>query len=190
MAQLIFSMDNSFKFARHLGAGYCFGMSCDWALQSLRSQGGKGVTYKGQLQEFKWVIGQTAYETNKGVTDQGLITSMGLRSLGLHSGNIPTMHAVCVYACNTLKMGTYIFCIDGEGGGHAMGFRRVATKDVMGRSGASIQFFDPNRGLYNCQDNADFTFFIPQLLDEFYGTGEADPDERLDSHYEFFEVAA
>jgi hypothetical protein len=186
--QTLFTTTNEAEFAQHLEAGYCFGMSCDWAQKSLKSQRGQGVKYKDQLEEFKWVIGQTAYETNKGVTDQGLISGMGLNVQGHYSGAIASWGALCNFMYNTAGLGTFLFCIDGPGGGHAMGYRRVKMTDVLGRSKDSLQWLDPNIGLMDFSNMGDFTTNVSAKLDELYGSGESDPNERLDQNYELFKV--
>lgn len=184
--KLVFATSNSTEFAKHLDAGYCFGMSCDWANESLASDRGKGVTHKGQLSEFKWAIGQTAYETVD-LADRTLIASMGLKVESYKKIAITSFEDVCRTAYG-LPVGTYVFCIDGDGGGHAMGFRRVTTTDVLGRTAESLQWLDPNLGLYEFGGQSDFVTNAGAKLDELYGTGEADPDERLMDNAEFFKV--
>ncbi len=184
--KLVFATTNSTQFARHLDAGYCFGMSCDWANESLASAGAKGVTHKEQLSEFKWAIGQTAYETVN-MADQTLIASMGLKVQAYQKLKITTFENVCRTAYG-LDSGTYVFCIDGKGGGHAMGFRRVTVADVLGRPSESLQWLDPNLGLYEFINQPDFVTNASAKLDELYGMGESDPNGRLMGNAEFFRV--
>ena len=183
--QLEFAMSNDFKFARHLEAGYCFGMSCDWALTSLKSPRSGGVKYAGALTRAKWIIGQTAYETNNGLTDAKLVTGMGLKTASYQKRATVNFRS----ACNHIRtlVGTYVFCIEGPGGGHAMGYRYMRTSDVLGRAGGSLQWFDPNLGLYSFSSSDDFVAGAAPILEQLYGSGES-VNDRLRDHYEMFEV--
>lgn len=191
----LFEMRNNFVFARHLDAGYCFGMSCDWAMKSLKSVRNQGVKHAGELEEFRWVIGQTAYETKVFVNDlliadTALITGMGLRVESYHRFNIrgmPWFH-VCLLIHRQARFGTFVFCIQGEGGSHAMVYRRVRTLDVLGRQTTSLQWFDPNDGLFDFDDQGDFARNAGNELDNSYGIGQPDPNDRLDESIALFRV--
>lgn len=185
--KLLFATSNDVDFARHLKAGYCFGMSCDWAKKSLQSVRKQGVKHVGELEEFKWAIGQTAYET-KDSADTALITGMGLQVESHVQHPIVTWANVCAGMHDMAGFGTFIFCIEGTGGGHAMGYRKVRTPDVLGRETTSLQWLDPNIGLVDFANRNDFVNNASHNLNLLYGTGEPDPNDRLDNSYELFKV--
>ncbi len=149
--------DQDFKFNLKKEPGMCLGISCDWAMTSLKLN---GVKSRDQLNPARWAIIQSAYLINVRnilrlvpakqfgavVRNSGLtITNNGGRGqlYRVNSADSVVMHlervnGTCVWAL-----------LGGAAGSHAMGWRRGPNL---------VEFVDPNTGHYKGDE-------VDELLD-------------------------
>ena len=151
--QLDYETNNGMKFSKIIDPGECMAMTCDWSRVSLTH----GASRKDLLNPAKWHIGQSAYEKGQSRDDEQIIEAMGLnvvnkaRDVAIGSGSD-------VAAKLAKLQGTYVWGVVGNGG-HAMGYRNTGSK---------VEFFDPNDGLYICDDADDFKTSVANELDTYY----------------------
>lgn len=159
---LMFATDNQKKFNKRLEAGRCFGMCLDWAKQSLTLG---GVNYAGALTEAKWDFYQSRYEISvcgKGTALQQhekVITDAGIKITNGKGASVSPITSGTVVKELEKVNGTCIWVVTGPGGGHAMGFRQVL---------GSVEFFDPNDGLYKCKSISGMKVDVANELDTYY----------------------
>ncbi|MEL6106133.1 MAG: hypothetical protein AAFU85_08855 [Planctomycetota bacterium] len=151
--KLDYETNNGMKFSKIIEPGECMAMTCDWSRVSLMH----GKSRKDLLNPAKWHIGQSAYEKGQSRDDEQIIAAMGLsvvdkaRDVAIGSGSD-------VASRLSKLQGTYVWGVVGKGG-HAMGYRNT---------GKTIEFFDPNDGLYICDDADDFKSSVAKELDTYY----------------------
>ena len=149
----IFYTDNSKKFSKKLEPGQCMGMSCDWAVVTLKLP----TVHLGALNSGKWDIGQSAYEMGQSQTDQKIIEAFGLDvESEVHQG-VANGAAVAAQLLS-LGQGVYVWGVV-DNGGHAMGYQRTAD---------GYEFFDPNYGLQRATGSDALRDEVVDRMDNYY----------------------
>jgi hypothetical protein len=173
---------NATKFSSKLKAGYCFGMSIDWAKTSLRLNGVKALS---MLDPGKWPIIQSSYEMNQhaiGAPDEvGMIKANGLEVTngGGNGEAVPFNTDFAVLAQQLAgKLGTHIFILFGApgAGAHFMGFRRAGVGVFL-----LAEFFDPNDALVSFDSELEFQNYLAGYL-QFTYAGQHAGDPTLNQY--------
>jgi hypothetical protein len=164
---------NAKKFSSKFKAGYCLGMSIDWAKTTLTLG---EVKCLAMMHPGEWPIIQTAYEVAARFESHGgpdaisAIEGNGLTVTnydGDAKGNeIPfnrDFHVLGPHLAS--RVGTYIIYLGGGpgGGGHFMGFRRKGAGTFI-----IAEWFDPNDCLMRIDSETDWADYIEGMLNYSY----------------------
>ena len=157
--------DQDVKFNLKKAPGMCLGISCDWAMTSLKLN---GVTRRDQMNPARWAIIQSAYLINVRniitvpahqfravVKNSGLTVTNGEGKGELFQSN----SAGSVVRQLRRVNGTCVWALFGPGGSHAMGWRR--EPDV-------VEFVDPNYGHLKGDDLEELLDFVRDQIRDNY----------------------
>jgi hypothetical protein len=168
---------NSKIYSSKFSAGYCLGMSIDWAKTTLTMGEVKTL---GMLHRWEWPIIQSAYlqagnTSPTGGDAIGAIEGNGLTvtnadAPGYKGNEIPFNKDFNVLAQQlATRVGTYIMFLAGlpKKGSHFFGFRRLGAVNF-----SVAEWFDPNDCLMRVTTQAEWAPYIAGMLQYGYSGNE------------------